>query len=212
MTDNNDDVFIIHGLFPIPVYQAQREPNLDSTEKKEIEGIIDEGMIKNSNRYYSNNSYIFDTKLKKIKEFCEQHIKIYVKEIINPKEELNFYITQSWLNVTKPGGGHQAHAHSNSIISGAFYIQTDVGQTINCYVMHKNTQPTIEFEVESTLWNSDICSFNVINNQLLLFPSWLGHGVQVNEKQTKDVISLSFNTFVGGNLGKREGLNQLILK
>jgi uncharacterized protein (TIGR02466 family) len=214
MTDNNNDVFKIHGLFPIPVYQAQRELDLDLTEKKEIEGIIEEGTHFNALHSFSNNSYIFNTKLKKLKEFCEQHIKIYVKEIINPKEELDVYITQSWLNVIKPGESHQNHAHANSIISGAFYIQTDVGQTITCYAMQKHTQPTIQFmdQTVPTLWNSDVCSFNVINNQFLLFPSWLVHGVQVNEKQTKDVISLSFNTFVRGKVGHRANLDQLILQ
>ena len=202
----------IHGLFPIPVYQTQRESDIDSTEEKEIEDIIEEGMIKNLNRYYSNNSYIFDTRLYNLKEFCEQHIKTYVKETINPTEELDFYITQAWLNITKPGGSHQIHGHRNSIISGAFYIQTDVGQTINCYNMHQIYQPSIQFEETPTLWNTDNMSFDVTNNQLLLFPSWLDHGVTSNKTQTKDVISLSFNTFVKGNLGKRENLNHLILR
>jgi len=213
MNDNNDDdSIIINNLFPIPVYQTRRDSGLDSTEEKEIEDIIEEGMIKNLNRSYSNNSYIFDTRLYNLKEFCEQHIKTYVKKIINPTEELDFYITQSWLNVTKPGGSHQIHSHTNSIISGAFYIQTDVGQTITCYDTHKNNQPIIDLEVkELNLWNSNVFDFGVTNNQLLLFPSWLDHGVQQNEKQTKDVISLSFNTFAKGIFGKRENLNQLIL-
>ena len=47
--------------------------------------------------------------------------KIYVKEILNPKQELDFYITQSWLNVVQPGGSIQSHWHGNSIISGSVY-------------------------------------------------------------------------------------------
>jgi len=204
----------IHGVFPIPVYQTHRKSDLDSTEEKEIEDIIEEGMTKDFNRTYSNNSYIFDTRLKNLKEFCEEHIKTYVKEIINPKEELNFYITQSWLNVTKPGGGHQKHSHSNSIISGAFYVETDVGQTINCHDPNQRLKEIIQFYPQEIIkfWNADITSFDVKKNQLMLFPSWLEHGVQPNEKQTKDVISLSFNTFVKGTLGERETLNQLILQ
>ena len=54
-------------------------------------------------------------------------------------------------------------------------------------------------------------SINVKKNMLLLFPSWLSHGVKPNEQQTKDVISISFNTFVRGTLGQRENLNRLIL-
>ena len=119
------NLYTIHGIFPIPVYSVKRDSDLDSTEEKEIEDIIKGGLRVNAENSFSNNSYIFNTKLKKIKEFCEQHIKIYVKEIINPKEDLDFYITQSWLNITKPGQFHHSHYHSNSIISGVFYISTE---------------------------------------------------------------------------------------
>ena len=113
----------IHGVFPCPVYVAKRDTNLSSKEEKEIRKIIDkEGMTKNYGNSSSNNSDIFNGKLKKIKQFCEQQLKTYVKEVINPKEELDFYITQSWLNITKPGEFHHDHHHQNSIISGVFYI------------------------------------------------------------------------------------------
>ena len=204
----------IQGAFPIPVYSAKRDSDLDSSEKKDIEDIIEEGFVSDGLHSFSNNTYIFNTKLKKLKEFCEEHIKLYVKETINPKEELDFYITQSWLNVTKPGESHQIHSHGNSIVSGAFYIETDVGQTIDCYDPNQrggDGSITIDPQEIANFWNANIMTFIVKKNMLLLFPSWLKHGVKPNEQQTKDVMSLSFNTFVKGNLGKRENLNQLIL-
>jgi hypothetical protein len=45
---------------------------------------------------------------------------------------------------------------------------------------------------------------------LVLFPSWMHHGVPLNEKQTTDRISISFNTF-SKTLGGNRNLNQLIL-
>ena len=210
------NIYTIHGIFPIPVYSVKRDSDLDSTEEKEIEDIIKGGLRVNAENSFSNNSYIFNTKLKKIKEFCEQHIKIYVKEIINPKQDLDFYITQSWLNVTKPGESHNVHSHTNSIISAAFYIQTDVGQTINCYDPNRRIKQTNAVDIEKSRTNNIWCGegicFEVKKNMLMLFPSWLEHGVQPNKQQTKDVISISFNTFVKGNLGQRKNLNQLILQ
>ena len=210
------DNFMIYSTFPVPVYQTERKKPLDLTEEKEIEDIIEEGMRKNVKNSNSINDYIFDTKLKNIKEFCDHHIKKYVDEVINPVEELDFYITQSWVNVTKPGESHQNHAHENSIISGAYYIRTDVGQTITCFnprQMYQSiqTHPTIHFDENETMWNLDHFDIGVSENKLLLFPSWLLHGVAVNPQQTKDVISISFNTFVKGNLGSREKLNHLKL-
>ena len=194
--------YSIQGIFPIPIYRTHRELDLDSSEKKDIEDIIEEGIYFSASHSFSNNSYIFNTKLKKIKEFCEQYIKIYVKEIIKPKEELDFYITQSWLNVTKPNESHHQHYHSNSIISGVFYIETDINQKLN---FHDPNAKMIQINA------SDVLSFDVNKNILILFPSWLDHSVKPNEKQTKNVISISFNTFVRGNLGQQGRLNQLIL-
>ena len=120
----------IHGLFPSPVYIATRNSDLDPTEKIEIEDIIKEGTRQEISASTSNDTYIFNGKLKKIKQFCEQQLKIYVEQVMNPKEELDFYITQSWLNIIKPGKTHAEHWHPNSIISGVFYISTEEDDSI----------------------------------------------------------------------------------
>ena len=135
---NQPPVYTMRGVFPCPVYIAKRDSNLSPKEDKDIEDVIKEGMYKEgmykrTGNSSSVNSYIFNSKLKELKQFCEHQIAIYVKEVINPEEEVDFYITQSWINVTKPGESHENHSHSNTIISGAFYIQTDVGQTIDCF-------------------------------------------------------------------------------
>ena len=204
----------IHGVFPCPVYIVKRDTNLSPKEEKEIRKIIDkEGMYKNAGNSTSNNNYIFNGKLKNIKQFCEQQIKSYVEQVITPKEEIDFYITQSWLNVTRPGGFHHEHSHQNSIISGVFYISTEEDDKITFIDQNTKVKELIKFEQkEYNLFNSVTWFFSVNNNELILFPSWLNHKVEPNEKATTDRISLSFNTFVGGTLGIRKGLTELILK
>ena len=54
-------------------------------------------------------------------------------------------------------------------------------------------------------------ALGVSNYQLVLFPSWMKHGVDVNPS-TKNRISISFNTFAKGNFGEKETLNELILR
>ena len=178
-----------------------------------IRKIIKEGIHKNVSNFTSNNSDIFNGKLKKIKQFCEQQIKTYVKEVINPKEELDFYITQSWLNTTKPGEYHHKHSHSNSIISGVFYISTEEDDKIYFEDPNITVNDLISFErKEFNLWNATNWCFPSITNELMLFPSWLNHMVLPNPKATTNRISLSFNTFVSGIIGNKEGLTELILK
>mgnify|MGYP003152945830 CR=1 FL=1 len=203
----------VHNIFPTPVYIAKRDSDLIPREKKEIEKIIQEGMTRNEGNASSDNTYIFNGKLKKLKQFCNQQIKIYVEQVINPKEELDFYITQSWLNITKPGEFHHGHFHTNSIISGVFYISTE--EDDNIAFADPNTQVKDFIVVgmrEYNTWNSTNWFVPAITNELILFPSYLNHKVESNEKATTDRISISFNTFVRGNLGDRRALTELILK
>ena len=200
------------NLFPTPVYCTIRDSNLNSTEEKEIEDIIEEGMLPNIANSSSVNTHIFDTRLYNIKEFCEQHIKNYVDDIISPKEEFDFYITQSWLNINKPGEEHHAHWHQNSIISGVFYISTIEDDSITFYDPNSKIKDIHQFEpLENNLWNSRNPSINVPTNALILFPSWLNHSVVPNKTSDTNRISISFNTFAKGTFGKIGTLNELMV-
>ena len=200
-------------IFPIPIYRTRRESNLDSSEKKDIEDIIKEGMHQGQANSYTTNSYIFNTKLKNLKEFCEQHIENYAKQLISPKEEINFYITQSWLTITKAGEFHHPHFHRNSIISGVFYISTVEDDKIDFNILnYKPTATNIKIEPkEITPYNTEHWFLSVNTFDLLLFPSWLQHGVPPNEKATVDRISLAFNTFAKGTIGSESDLNELVM-
>jgi uncharacterized protein (TIGR02466 family) len=209
----------ILSLFPTPIYATRRGFVLDPTEEAEIEDIIKGGKNKNKEEYFpthsfTNNKYIFDTKLADLKEFCEKHIKIYVKEVLGTSQEgLNFYITQSWLNIIEPGESHQPHWHANSIISGVFYVAVEEDDMISFHdIAHHRMKHTILIEpTEYQALNADIFRININNNELLLFPSWLDHGIEPNEKATTDRISLAFNVFVKGNIGDHESVTELIL-
>ena len=73
----------LNGIFPTPVYIVKRDLDLDSTDEADLEYIIKEGMYRNFGNSISSDTYIFDTKFKNLKKYCEQHIKVYVEEIIN---------------------------------------------------------------------------------------------------------------------------------
>jgi len=210
---NTSPAHELHGIFPSPVYIVNRDLELSSKEDKDIEDIFEEGMKQNPSNVSSINSYIFNSKLKEIKQFCEQQIKIYVEEVISPKEDLDFYITQSWLNITKPGKDHHEHFHSNSIISGVFYISVEEDDKISFVDPNGKTKNLIKIESKKfNTWNSTLWYFPINTNELVLFPSWLTHLVEPNKKATKDRISISFNTFVKGILGSKTSSTELILK
>ena len=202
--------FTTQGLFPWPIYIAQG--SLDSTDEKDIDDLIGEGVYLNgTGDVHTKDTYIFDTRLNNLKEFCEQHIKNYVKEMLQPQEEVGMYITQSWINVVSPFGNIKPHWHSNSIISGAFYVATEESDKItfvdpNLRLRYQMYAQQKEFNI----WNSPNRSIPAKTNQLILFPSMLEHRVDSNIRANKGRISISFNTFAK-HLGKNDGLNELVL-
>jgi len=201
------------GVFPIPVYVAKS--NSDLTSKEEIEKVIQQGMKKNTSNSTSMNTYIFDENFKELKEFIEEHIKKYVEDVIHPREELDFYITQSWLTLNKPGESLHSHCHANSIISGVFYVSVPKNDHSGITFVDPNfkIREVIKFEQKGfTPWNSTSWFFPVNNNELILFPSWLHHRVDPNENATIDRISIAFNVFVKGVMGETLELTELILK
>ena len=130
---------------------------------------------------------------------------MYGEKIIKPTKELDFYITQSWLNITKPGEFAYPHFHDNSIISGVFYVSTIENDNILF------SDPFYKME-GLKLNNRTVCRFGVKDYQLIIFPSWLLHGVELNESAKGDRISIAFNTFVKGNVGERDNNTELFLR
>ena len=206
--------FEIIDMFPTPVYKAKRDVDLDSIkqEEKEIKDIIKEGLDRNEFNSITVNTYIFNTKLKNIKEFCEKHIKIYVKEIIKPKEEMDFYITQSWFHLTEPGEKMHEHTHQNSIISGVFYLSDIEDQKVYFIDASVNTKERLRIDpLEYNAWNASSWFVPIEKNNLLLFPSWIPHKVSPNDS-TVVRISLAFNVFARGIFGDVGNINKLILR
>ena len=221
--EQQQDDYIISSVFPTPIYKTNWDYNLWEREEGEIEDIAKGELVQvGALDYHSKNLFLFNTKLKKLKEFCELHVEKYVKEVLSPAEDVNFYITSSWLNVVKPGGGICAHTHSNSIISGSFYSKTVEEDKITFYDpnrQRREARNSIEiaskFSETSPLQpyseNLNGMEYAVFDGDLLLFPSWLMHGVMPNKRATQDRFSISFNVFVKGTLGSKGGLDELII-
>ena len=116
--------FKMTGIFPIPVYQS-----VDIKKITEIESDFVEKQRSKVRRSESNSSsidnYILEQPVfKDLKNILEQHLEVYLKNVICPLEEnIKIYITQSWLNYTNFKQYHHAHFHGNSFLSGVFYFK-----------------------------------------------------------------------------------------
>jgi uncharacterized protein (TIGR02466 family) len=158
--------------------------------------------IKNIGNSVTKNNYLLDEpEMKTLKSELMLSIKHYAHNVLLIEETIEPYITISWINFTGKNQFHHKHYHPNSYISGVFYI--DVDEKKDFITFFNGYEPAIEPSFkESNMFNSRHWSFNIANKLLLLFPSHLKHEVFV--KQGDNIrISLSFNVFFKGNIGKQ---------
>jgi len=201
---------VIQNLFPTPIYMS----NIDRPFTKQELQFVDNQKnkcSKNSGNINTKDNYILNRKeFKNIKKFIDQCCKYYLEKIISPKNNIELYITQSWLNYTEENQYHHRHEHPNSVISGVLYFNCDK-KNDKITFSNPKTYQQIKPEIKDfNIWNSETWWFALETGQLIMFPSSTTH--QVETKQgTNTRISLSFNTFYKGTIGSNSNLTELIL-
>ncbi len=202
--------FKLSGIFPTPVYfslnikEIEEELNFVEEQKSKV--------FKNEGNTTTLDTYILEQPVfKDLKNIFEQHLEIYLKNVICPLEEnIKIYITQSWLNYTNFKQYHHAHYHSNSFLSGVFYFKADKEFDKISFKLPPRPSFLEMVSKDINMFNTTGCDFPVGKAALVIFPSYLFHHVRVKE-DNNERISLSFNTFVKGTIGNYNALTQLKL-
>ena len=200
----------IQGLFPVPVGHY----TYDGLTQEEITYIrsMSDKVKDNTGNLSSENTYLLNSPTTaSLNSNLTNITNQYFNEITQPVDkDLKLCITQSWVNFTKPGGYHHKHWHTNSYISGVFYL--DVEDDVDEILFHEEPRSR-SFSIPTENWNlynSHSWRYKVKKNLLILFPSHLSHSVPVTT--TSGVrTSISFNTFFKGNLGNTSSLTYLTI-
>jgi uncharacterized protein (TIGR02466 family) len=199
---------IIQNLFPTPVAILNIGRNITD---EELTFANNEEVRLNFGNSTSVNNYILKCDaFKDIKTFIDESIKQYFKEVYSPLNNIEVYVTQSWINYTKQGQYHHRHEHPNSLFSGVFYL--DVTKDLDKIKFFKNVYQNLKMPSDEwTIYNSDSWWIPVETGNLILFPSSTSHMVE-DVVADKTRISIAFNTFVRGDLGDGVELTSLSLK
>jgi uncharacterized protein (TIGR02466 family) len=201
---------IINNLFPTPIYTTKMDRGFT---KQELQFVNEQKKHCKNNQGNINtkDNYILNRKqFKNIKKFLDKHCKDYLETIICPKNNIELYITQSWLNYTEADQYHHKHAHPNSVVSGVLYFDSDVKNDKILFSSNKGYQQISPEIKDFNLWNSETWFFPVETGDLFMFPSSTIHQVET-KKGTNTRISLAFNTFYKGSVGSNKNLTELIL-
>lgn len=200
----------IYNLFPEPIVSYTLGREFTSTEK---DALLNQDWGRSTGNETSKNTYVLDKKnLEDIRNFILSSLTDFGKRVYEfDDEETKLYITQSWMNKTMPGEFHHPHKHPNSIVSGTLYIETNDLDVIRFEKPGSDTAPWLFMPKEWNLWNSSTWALPVVKGQLLLWRSYLAHSVPKTEGPNAR-YSLSFNTFVRGDIGGEYELSRLSLK
>ena len=196
---------IVHTLFPSTVCFFELGRDLT---KKEMSFIMKQKQKPNEGNKTSIDSNLLKSKtLKNLNRFIEDSFEQYAKNILRIKDNVSLNITQSWANYTQKGEFHHKHNHSNSFLSGVFYVRVE--EDMDQIMFFKEGYSQVKLEAKSfNIHNSDSWFFTVKSNQLAIFPSSLTHMVPPTD--TEERVSISCNTFpkgIIGDSGKLTGLS-----
>jgi len=202
---------MIQNIFPTPIGTYELDRNLSKTELSFLKGDESEYRTNKGNLSSVASDVLHNENMAEFTKFIGNSIEHYCKETYAwDANKVQLYVTQSWTNLTKPGEYHHRHSHLNSIISGVFYFQSDANDKILFY-REKSASDIWNFNMmNSNDYNTDTWWMPATTGTLYLFPSKLEHSVPKVEG-TQNRYSLSFNTFIRGEIGDVAQLSQVFL-
>ena len=200
----------INSIFPTPIYTTKMDRGFTKQELQFVDNQKNK-YINNQGNINTKDNYILNRKeFKNVKKFLDQCCQDYLEKILSPKNNIELYITQSWLNYTEENQYHHKHEHSNSVVSGVLYFDSDKEKDKIKFtnpVGYQQIKPEIK---DFNIWNSETWWFALETGQLVMFPSSTIHQVET-KKGNNTRISLAFNTFYKGIIGSNNDLTELIL-
>lgn len=102
-------------------------------------------------------------------------------------------IKESWLNLFNKGNYEILHNHYSSFLSGVYYVNSNEKCSNFYFEDHIETRKMwSDCYQHCRTDNVQATVYQPIEGRMILFPSWLIHGVQPNEVEIER-ISLAFN-------------------
>lgn len=195
------------NLFATPVIRSSLERGFTADEVAFFQQQLQQPVKAIANYSSQNKQVLAEAAMASISARIQQSLDHYLHTVFATSNRVSLRVSQSWLTLTRKGESHHSHVHPNSVVSGVLYINVGQQDGINFY----RNQDSIWYELlrqQETYHNAYRYFIPVRVGDIVLFPSDLSHGVR---ELTEDVqrVSLSFNTFFEGELGREEFANSL---
>lgn len=189
-------------ILPQTIFKFKCDEELTASTLNRLtkeEWIIEQSNIKFTTK---NNQLHKDSDYKKFYKWIHKCLKTVKDEIGLSCEELK--ITQSWGNREEYKQWHHPHVHSNSIVSGIFYLTNSNAHTwfsIKSIWSNSDNGLYEVFKMTTNEQNQVIHKQKTVAGELIIFPSSLFHSVDEHMMQDSPRYTISFNSFPCGKIG-----------
>jgi len=162
----------------------------------------------------SENTYLLDDPIcKPLADWMLQCFNDYATNIMRWDYQ-EMALTQSWLTVKLPGQSHMRHTHPNTLLGGVFYFDVQPEQPSICFFKEVGQTNRVRIEPKqlddfnSHKYAMEEQYFIPKQNDFIIFPSYLSHGVPPN-KTDRPRRALGVNAITKGVLGDRGSIAEI---
>lgn len=193
MTTQRDD------WFPTPIWHFDI-PNHEQLNKKLLQAIYVEKQKDNQGVSWSNGiGWHSKDYLHQRPEF-QDIAQIIVTNALESGEEIGFDLKRftmilgnCWAVVNPKFAFNFVHNHPNSVLSGVYYVKA----AENCGgIFFKDSRDVAHMFMpaltELTPWTLQKITYKATEGKMIIFPSWLNHGVEPNLSD-EERVCISFN-------------------
>ena len=195
----------IFALFSTPFYVN----NVGDFERPDLKALEYTTSAETGGAYNFSSSadknVLHRPEFKGVHDIVMQEVNVYAHQVCAVSRNVEFYITNSWVNVHRRGQAAGAHIHGNSLISGVLYLQ--VNERSGDLVFHRDVYslipfpPTLDFDVDMfNIYNCKSWGYKPKVNDICLFPSSVMHSADANHTD-EERWCLAFNVFARGSFG-----------
>jgi uncharacterized protein (TIGR02466 family) len=144
------------------------------------------------------NNILLQPEFKEIRVWVENCAKDFLDNVLQMEYE-EFFLTESWLNISGKGGYQKVHNHSNSIISGTLYLKSEENHPPLEFKKQKmEFEPFISLTEHYKKGNpntANTLAFPCTQNSMFVFNSYLYHGHSASQIESER-IGLAWNGLV----------------
>ncbi|XGW00541.1 MAG: TIGR02466 family protein [Leptolyngbya sp. BL-A-14] len=185
-----------HHLFPTALFafQLQDHATLNQQLLATIYRLkqLDPGYTASNVLGWHSKSDLFDlAEMQSLKEFVDTAI-LEVAQAVG-YGDVPIKAANCWANVNPKYASNKIHDHANCLFSGVYYVKAPKDSGNLMFYDPRSAKAFYKPLVSTfTAYTADAIAHAAEEGLLLIFPSWLKHGVEPNLSE-EDRVSISFN-------------------